>query len=43
MVRLFSRRSVFSLAVCVTAVMLSLEVTPRRTEQIAVYKTPKEK
>ena len=43
MVRMFSRRSVFSLAVCLTAVMVSLEVTPHRTEQFAVYKTSKEK
>ena len=43
MVRMFSRRSVFSLAVCLTAAMVSLEVTPSRTEQFAVYKASKEK
>ena len=42
MVRL-SRRSVWSLAVCVTAVMWGVEVEPRVTSQAATYKVDRDR
>ena len=38
-----SRRSVWSLAVCVTAVMWAVEVEPRVTSQAATYKVDRER
>ena len=38
-----SRRSVWSLAVCVTAVMWGVEVEPRVTSQAATYKVDRDR